>query len=189
MATLGTTAIAAQAMTTTLDSLHSMPSMAIGTALLTIAGQCMGAGRVEEAEYYTKKLCVIGWVLRISCGLIVVAATPFICRVSGLSEPASQLAFKMMSWIVMASVLFWVAGFVLPNTMRAAGDVTFCAVMSAISMWIFRVAFSAFLCRRMGVGLEGIWIAWFTDWAFRMVCYIIRYKSGAWKKKRVLDPA
>ena len=187
VATLGTTAIAAQAMTFTLDTLQSMPGQAIALGLLTVAGQCMGAGRIEETKYYTKKLCFICWGVLLVFSLGVMAITKPVTALSGLSAPAAELTFKLMCWITVAKLLCWVPSFVLPYTLRAAGDVAFSATVSALSMWVFRVAASALLCRVLGFGLEGVWLAWFADWLCRLTCYIWRYRSGRWEKKHVLS--
>lgn len=50
MSTLGTAAIAAQAMTNILEGLNGVAAMGIGYGLMTIVGQCMGAGRKDEAD-------------------------------------------------------------------------------------------------------------------------------------------
>ena len=188
VATLGTTAMAAQAMTHMLDCIQSMPGMAIGTGLLTVAGQCMGAGRIDEVKSNTKKLNVIAWCVLTSFSLMILPLVKPICGLSGLSADASALTFRMMVWITCAKILWWIPAFVLPNTLRATGDVGFSAAVSALSMWLFRVGLSALLCRVLGFGLEGVWIAWFADWICRLSCYIHRFLSGKWTKKRVLEP-
>ena len=68
VSTLGTTAIAAQAMTNILENLNGMAAIGVGVGLMTIVGQCMGADRKDEAVYYIKKLSVIAEVaIIVSC--------------------------------------------------------------------------------------------------------------------------
>ena len=55
VSTLGTTAIAAQAMTNILENLNGIAAIGVGVGLMTIVGQCLGAGRKDEAVYYIKK--------------------------------------------------------------------------------------------------------------------------------------
>lgn len=57
VSTLGTTAIAAQAMTNILENLNGMAAIGVGVGLMTIVGQCMGADRKDEAVYYIKIKC------------------------------------------------------------------------------------------------------------------------------------
>ena len=54
VSTLGTAAIAAQAMTNILENLNGIAAIGVGVGLMTIVGQCLGAGRKDEAVYYLK---------------------------------------------------------------------------------------------------------------------------------------
>lgn len=186
VATLGTAAIAAQAMTGTLDTIGSVPGMAVGIGTLTVVGQCMGAGRVDEAKRYTRKLCVISWSTLMTLSLMILAFSGLICRLGGLSADAAHLTERLLIYITIAKGLFWVPSFTLPNTLRASGDVAYTAIVSAASMWCFRVLLSAILCRFLGFGLEGVWLPWFADWVCRLTFYIGRYRSGKWQTKHVL---
>ena len=49
VSTMGTVAIAAQAMTNILESLNGVFGVGVGIGLMTVVGQCIGAGRKEEA--------------------------------------------------------------------------------------------------------------------------------------------
>ena len=186
VSTFSTAAIAAHAMTQTLDMVQGMPPMALGVGLLTVAGQCMGAGRVEEAKTYTKRFCLIAeCVMAVTC-LTVLAATPLVTRVSQMTPESEGLSFQLMVLISVGRMVLWVAAFTLPNGMRAAGDVRFAAGVSAASMWIFRVGLCLLLCRGFGVGLFGVWIAWLCDWLCRGTVYILRFRSGKWAQHQVL---
>lgn len=186
VATFSTAAIAAHAMTQTLDMVQSMPSMAIGIGLLTVVGQCMGAGRVEEAKTYTKRFCLMSEVTLALMSLLVVAGTPLITSVSRMTPESAGLTFRLLLLISAGKLMLWVLAFTLPQGMRAAGDVRFAAGVSAASMWIFRVGLCMLLCRGLGVGLFGVWIAWLCDWLCRTVAYVLRFRSGRWAAKQVL---
>lgn len=186
VSTLGTTAIAAQAMTQTLDSVHSMPCLAIGIGLLTIAGQCMGAGRPDEARRYIKRFCLLAEGVLAVMGVVIIAVTPAVTRISRMSPESAELTFRLTVLITVVKLVLWVVSFTLPNGLRAAGDVRFTAGVSAVSMWMFRVVLSMVLCRGFGVGLIGVWIGWFSDWLCRALVYIWRFHSGRWTTKQVL---
>ena len=53
---LGTAAIAANAIGNTMAGLAVLPGNGIALGMVTVVGQCMGAGRKDEARYYIKKL-------------------------------------------------------------------------------------------------------------------------------------
>lgn len=75
VSTLGTAAIAAQAMTNILENLNGIAAIGVGVGLMTIVGQCLGAGRKDEAVYYIKKLCVIAEIVVLVSCLVVFALT------------------------------------------------------------------------------------------------------------------
>ncbi len=186
VSTLGTVALAAQAMTHMLDMFQSYTGQAVGLALLTVVGTCLGAGRTDQARYYTKKLMIVVEVLIVTSGVVMLVITRPAIRLSGLSAEAGALTWRLMVAIVIVKAILWATSFTLPHTLRAAGDVSYAAAVSGASMWIFRVGLSWVLCRHCGFGLEGVWIAWFIDWLCRSTCYVTRYLSGKWEQKHVL---
>ncbi|MDY6317019.1 MAG: MATE family efflux transporter, partial [Oribacterium sp.] len=88
VSTLGTTSIAAQAMTVIFENLNGIAGGAIGLGLMTITGQTIGAGRREEAKYYVLKLMDIGEASIIfSCALVFAVCKP-VMLLAGM-EPAA----------------------------------------------------------------------------------------------------
>lgn len=184
---LGTTAIAANAIVTVLEYMGSMPSTAIGTGLMTVAGQCIGAGRLDEAKQNIKKLTLWATVVLVVVNYTILALTVPVTKLAGLEPEAAQLTFQVMLVISLVKPFLWPLSFIPTNGMRAAGDVKFGMVVSTISMWVCRVGLTAVLCRGMGVGLIGIWIGYFVDWFVRSVAFSLRYRSGKWTRHKVIE--
>ncbi len=187
VATLATAEIAAQAVINSLEYFTSLPSMAVGMGLVTVAGQCMGAGRAKEARHYTFVLTAWSEVLLLIFGIAIFLATGPVCRLSGLGTESTEIVIRMMRLITIVKPLIWVLGFTPSNTLRAAGDVKFSMLVSAGSMWIFRVLLCAVLIRGLGFGVLGVWIAMFVDWGDRAVWFTIRFFRGKWMQMHVLD--
>ncbi len=156
VSTLGTTAIAANAIVVVLENLSSMPSTAIGTGMMTVAGQCIGAGRMDEAKGYIKKLTIWGTLALAAADLIILAATIPVTKLTGLDTDAASMTFQVMLIISIVKPFLWPLSFLPINGMRAAGDVRFGMIFSTASMWISRVALTFVLCRVLGMGLVGI---------------------------------
>ena len=64
VSTLGTTAIAAQAMTNIMEMLNGTAVIGVGIGLMPVVGQSLGAGRKDEAVYYMKKQMIFRNTLR-----------------------------------------------------------------------------------------------------------------------------
>lgn len=186
VATLPTAQIAAQAVINTLEYFTSMPSMAVGLGLVTVAGQCMGAGRPQEAKRYSILLTIISEALVVGTGVLIFLAVGPVCHLSGLGAESTRIVARMMTVITVVKPFVWPVAFTLPNGMRAAGDVKFSMLVSAGSMWVFRVVLCVALIRGLGLGVEGVWIAMFVDWLDRDIWYTVRFCRGKWMQQKVL---
>lgn len=186
VSTLGTTAIAAQAMTNNLEMLNGTAAMGVGIGLMTIVGECIGAGREDEAVYYVKKLSCVAEMIIIGCCLLVFALTKPITMLGGMEPESARMCFQMMAWITVVKPLVWVVSFIPAYGMRAAGDVRFSMITSCVSMWVFRFCLCVFLIRVMGMGPLAVWFGMFTDWTIRGIVFIWRFHSRKWLRHKVV---
>lgn len=186
VSTMGTVAIAAQAMTTILENLNGMAATGIGIGLMTIVGQCIGAGRKDEAVYYIKKLIIISEVCMILNCLLVYALAYPVTVIGAMEKESAALCMHMMGWITIVKPIIWVASFVPAYGMRAAGDVKFSMVVSTISMWVSRVSLCVFLVKVFGLGPMAVWIGMFADWGVRGAIFLWRFHSKKWLEYKVI---
>lgn len=186
VSTLGTTAIAAQAMTNNLEMLNGTAAMGVGIGLMTIVGECIGAGREDEAVYYVKKLSCVAEMIIIGCCLLVFALTKPITILGGMEPESARMCFQMMAWITVVKPLVWVVSFIPAYGMRAVGDVRFSMITSCVSMWVFRFCLCVFLIRVIGMGPLAVWFGMFTDWTIRGIVFLWRFHSRKWLKHKVV---
>ena len=186
VSTLGTSAIAAQAMTNILENLNGIAAIGVGVGLMTIVGQCLGAGRQDEAVYYIKKLCVIAEVIIIISCLGVFALTKPITILGGMEKESADMCFHMVMWITIVKPLVWIMAFIPGYGLRAAGDVKFSMIVSCCTMWACRFCLCVFLIRVMGFGPMGVWIGMFADWTLRGIIFTWRFHSRKWLQHKVI---
>ena len=185
--TLGTAAIAANAVANTTTTFLNIPANAVGMAALTVVGQCLGAGEKEQAVYYSRRLLLTAycgaWVMNLSAFFF---ANRMVVSLFHLSPEAQTMALEVMLWFNIVSLFFWPSSFTLPNILRAAGDARFTMAVSILSMWVFRVGF----CYVMVLGFHGrllsIWMGMFLDWVFRSLCFFVRFARGRWMEQSVI---
>lgn len=186
VSSLGTVAIAAQAMTIIFENVNGMAAVGIGIGLMTVVGQSIGAGRQEEAKYYIVKLAGYAEIaMIISCILVYIAAQP-VTVLAGMSEESTALCMQMILAITIVKPLLWVPSFTPPNGLRAAGDVRFSMITATLTMWLCRVALSIFLMRVVKTGPIGVWYGMFADWGVRGVIFTIRFVRGKWLRFKVI---
>ena len=186
VSTLGTAAIAAQAMTNILENLNGIAAIGVGVVLMTIVGQCLGAGRKDEAIYYIKKLCVIAEIVIIVSCLTVYALARPVTILGGMEKSSAAMCIHMITWITIVKPLVWTMAFVPGYGLRAAGDVKFSMITSCCTMWACRFCLCIFLIKVLGFGPMGVWIGMFADWTVRGILFTWRFHSRRWLKHKVI---
>lgn len=182
----GTAQIAANAVANNLDSMGCIAGQAMNLAMITVVGQCMGAGEKDQAVWYTKKLWKFTYRITAIVNSIILLSLPFILNIYSLSPEARRFAFILV-WIHDGcAILLWPTSFTMPNALRASGDVKFAMIVSVASMFIFRIGFSVILGIHLGLGAIGVWIAMVFDWLCRVSFYTWRFLSRKWLNFKVI---
>lgn len=186
VSSLGTSAIAANAVMNNFASMTNIPGTAINMTAITIIGQCCGAGKKDQAEYYGKRFMMINYLL-----LLVVCYALYLTRIPILSlynlgDETMPLALQVVDLMLLQQLLFWTPSFGIPNYLRAAGDAKYPMYVSIASMWVFRVTGARILGITLGWGLPGVCWAMYIDWYCRILFFVPRYFSGRWKTKKVI---
>ena len=187
--TFGTSAVAANAIANSVAGVVNVPGMALGLAIITVVGRCMGAGATDQAVTYTKRLVGVCYLfmLVMSTGMFFLA--DFLVSLFNLSPEAVGMAAQVLRICAVGNVIFWPMSFTLPNSLRAAGDAVFTMMVSLCSMFACRVALSYVLACYWGLnlGLAGVWLAMVADWIVRSFLFLLRYWRGSWKKIKVIE--
>lgn len=182
----GTAQIAANAVANNLDSMGCIAGQAMNLAMITVVGQCMGAGEKEQAIWYTKKLWKLTYKIMVVMNSIILVSLPLILNIYSLSPDARRYAYILVCIHDGCAMLLWPTSFTMPNALRASGDVKFTMVVSVASMFIFRIGFSVILGIHFGLGAIGVWIAMVLDWICRVSFYSWRFMSRKWLNFKVI---
>ena len=184
--TLGTAAIAANAVANSVSTMANIPGATMNLAMIPVVGRCLGAGDKKQAKKYS--LLLMGLAM---LGLGITNAALFILLPEvvtwfHLSAEAAAMCTTVVHWFNLFSILFWAMSFTLPNALRSGGDAKFTMLVSIVSMWLFRVILSYFFVLQMHMGLTGVWFGMFVDWICRSICFGIRFYSGKWMEHKVI---
>lgn len=184
--TLGTSAIAANAVANSVSTLANIPGNTMSLAMIPVIGQCLGAGEKKQAQRYSVTLLGIAIT-----GLTVTNAAlfflmPEVVTWFNLSAEASAMCTHVVHWFNLFSIFFWATSFTLPNALRAGGDAKFTMSVSIVSMWLFRVILSYIFVLQFHLGLTGVWFGMFIDWICRSLCFLVRFARGKWMEHKVI---
>ena len=180
----GTSQVSANAVAGNIDRLGIIIGQAMGLAMVTVVGQCVGARDTKQATYYIKKLLLWTFIAQgITNALIVAFVGPLVDFYDTLAPQTRELAMKLSTMHASLAILFWPVSFVLPNALRASNDVKFTMWVGIGSMLACRIFGSWLLCVHFEMGAVGVWIAMITDWVCRTAFFVPRTISGKWKTK------
>lgn len=185
-ATLGTSAIAANAVANTVATVANIPGNTIGLAVIPVIGRCLGAGDKEQAKRYAKQLLAMAAIGLAVMNIAVYACIPFVSEAYHLTKAAKEMCIEVIRLFCIFSIFFWALSFTLPQVLRSGGDAKYTMSISILSMWIFRVVLSYYFVQQMDMGLTGVWLGMCIDWICRSIFFGIRFLGGKWMEHRVI---
>ena len=186
VALFGTYQIAANGVAQSIWSLAALVGVAMGPVFITVIGQCVGAGDLEAAEYYFKKLGKYTLAVSIGWNLIILALTPLVLEFYVLEPETKQLVLLL----VLIHNVFNAGAFpysgAFSNGLRAAGDVRFTMKVSLASTIVGRLFLSYVLGVVMDIGVVGLAWAMAADWTIRAFLFLWRERTGKWREFQVI---
>lgn len=160
-------------------------AMSIGQASQIMIGHLVGAKEYDEAyrqglrSYRTALLISV-----ITCTIGILLRKPLL---GFFTDNADVIAIGSTILLMNAVLEFGrTTNIVIIACMRGAGDVYFPTICAVMSNWIISVAGSYLFAVVFGMGIYGLWIALAADEIVRGIMMFIRWKSGAWRNKRVV---
>ena len=184
VSSLGTVAIASYAVASNLVTFEYLVGNAIGLGIITIVGQCVGAGEWEQAKQYTKKLVLVNYAaLVVICSLMILFRNQVV-GIYNLSPEATRTSAEMLFAHSLAMVV-WPLAFTIPYSLRASFDAPFTMYVSVASMWIFRIASAYFFVKVLNLGVMGVWYGMYIDWVFRGLLFVKRFHHFGQKRKNL----
>lgn len=183
---MGTYAIATNAIATSLVNVMQIPAAALSIAIVTVVGQCIGGGNLEDARKFIRSFL---WLCSIFSTLTFLLLMPLYMPLVSVFAPPADIVDDIF-WVVflttLAQIPLWPISFILPSALRAAGDSRFTSISSMLSMWLFRVVFGYLLGITLGLGVLGVWLAMCCEWGVRGVIFLWRFRGKNWYKNRLI---
>ena len=182
VSSLGTVAIASYAVAGNLVTFEYLVGNAIGLGIITIVGQCVGAGEWEQAKQYTKKLVLVNYAALVVVCTFMILFRNQVVGIYNLSPEATKTSAEMLFAHSLAMVV-WPLAFTIPYSLRASFDAPFTMYVSVASMWIFRIASAYFFVKVLNLGVMGVWYGMYIDWVFRGLLFVNRFHHFGQKRK------
>lgn len=181
---LGTTALAAFNVVIQLNSIAFMPAFGLGSAGAILVGESLGRRDVASARRYVRLTLTVAAAWMVSVGVVYFALPEALMRL--FAHPGPTLAeFLAMGTLMLIFSAFWqlfdAVGITLSESLRAAGDTTWCMLVRVVLSWFVFIPGAWFFVIQRGGGVTAVMLM--------MVAYILllawafarRFLSGKWQ--------
>ena len=186
ISTLGTAAIAANAVGNAITIFGVLPGFAINMGITAVISRCVGAGSYDQAKYYNKKLIAIVYISHLFTNIAILLLLPTILSIYNMSDYTNSLVTQIILWHTVFAILVWPIAYTLPGTFRGAGDARYPMYVSIAVMFLCRLGLAYILVWYFDMNVIGTWFAMFIDWFVRAGLYVYRYFSGKWMEYRAV---
>lgn len=139
MGHLGTDAVAANSIANIAKNLIASLAGGIGNGGSIMVGNELGAGRLETAKAYGRKLCHIAVVSGILSGIFLLLLSPLVLEITDLSPQAEEYLRWMLAMCAVYMVGKYVNGTTIAGIFCAGGDSRFGFLCDAVTLWCFTV--------------------------------------------------
>jgi len=181
VATLGTVALAAHAISINVESLSFMPGLAVGTAATILVGQNLGANRPLEAVRSGWESWKVGAAIMGLMGVFFFLFPAPLIEVFFTRDPPIVSYGVLTLRIVAFAQIPMATAFVISGALRGAGDTRYVLYITVLSVWTIRLVTTYLLVVFWETGLAGAWLAMSADWLVRAILVTGRYRRGRWK--------
>lgn len=168
-----------------LNNIGSVVGSGVGTSCLTVIGQAVGTGDVDQCKYYMKKMFLISFIANAICVGLIMGTAHWLVRLYSYPEEAYTIALHCLYLALSFQFVTYPLSFTTPGILKATSDVKYVMWSAIISMALMRVGLCFILTTDLlpfRMGAMGFWIGMCSDWVLRSVLFMSRLLSGRWKK-------
>lgn len=179
VSTFGTVTDAAFGAALRIDGVAFLPALTIGMAVSTLAGQNIGAGRLDRVRQ------VFWWGLALSGGisllitLVVISMPATLLRAFSAAPEVLAIGSGYLRIVGITYVLYAVM-FVSNGIINGAGHTLATTLITVLALGGLRIPL-AFLLPRYLPGPTGVWVAMLASVAVGMLLSLAYYAAGHWQ--------
>ena len=182
----GTSVIATRVYGNMLANVCYVYSLAIGQATQVVIGYLSGAGREDEVENRVWSVSVISLVVSLALTILIYFNSDAVFGIFS-KDPVVLALGKKIIFIEIFLEIGRAINIVMTKCLIAAGDVYYPVLTTLTFSWVVAVGGSYILGVKLGLGLQGVWLAMMMDELIRAVIFAIRFKSCKWKNKSMIE--
>ncbi|MCM1173691.1 MAG: MATE family efflux transporter [Blautia sp.] len=182
----GTEAMAAYGIGNKINSLITLPTNSVGSAVATIVGQNVGAKQYERAEK-GYRVSMLGSVVFLFAGGMILSRAPISTAIVGIFSGDGEVVGMAADFL--SIMAFWCfANGVYNSSMglfQGSGHTEVTMIIDAARLWVFRFATLYIGEVWLHLGVRSVWYSVVVSNGLSAVILYIVYRTGYWRKKRI----
>lgn len=182
MGHLGTDAVAANSIANIIKNLIVCFCIGISTGGDIIIGNELGAGRLDTAKEYGRKLCRLSVILGIISGIVMFMLSPIILKFSNLSDTANDY----LKWMTVMCSAYMVGKSVnmtiIDGIFCAGGDSKFGLLCDTVTMWCITVPLGFISAFALKLPVLAVYLIVNLDEMVKLPAVYKHYKKYLWVK-------
>lgn len=182
----GTVAITTKVYTSMIANLTYVYAISFAQASQIAMGYWVGAGDLKKVERNIWRYIGISMAVCMTMNTVFLL---FSNQVFGLFTQDPEVLALARKLLIIEYVLEFGRSInvVMVRSLVTTGDIYAPLTAGVISQWLVAAGLGYFFSIVLGWKLPGIWLAMALDEFLRGIVFVIRFKSGAWKKKRLIE--
>ncbi len=186
---IGTEAVAAINICTTIEELVFVPFIAITLAGAVMIGHQVGAGDHRNADIYARRLILMTFIGSIIGGVVLVIFTPYILTLYRLNDITAGYLQSLL--VIFAFILCIRMGnmIVFVGIIRAGGDTRYSLKIEMLTMWLIGVPFAFLGAFVLHLSVPWVYFLVMMEEVIKFFIGIRYYKTKRWIHDLVGQPA
>ena len=188
MASLGDTTVAALNAVIAVNSIAFMPAFGLASAGAILAGQAIGRDDKDSVWPQMKLTLICCWIWMGAIGAIELLAPHTVLSLFG--DRGSDLVAIGAPMLAISALwqLFDAVGITVSETLRAAGDTTWTAIVRLAIAWLVFAPSAYLVVTYTNGGAEGAMACLVAYLALLALALGYRFRSNAWRKIELIEP-
>ncbi len=180
----GTVAVAAHTLTQQVDQFMYIAGTGLGQASGVLAGQNLGANQPQRAEKSAWYSIMLGTVIMVIGSIVILLWGR---NLVAIFNNEADLVAMGNTFLRIQIITYLVYGFalVIQQCLNGVGDTIPVMLVVLISIFVVQIPLAFLLTRYTGLGVYGTRWAMVIGTVVMVVCYVVYFKLGRWKRQMV----
>lgn len=169
---MGDDHVSAFSITTSVESIIHIVPLALAYVVQILAGKYTGAGEKKQALSVSVWVTVASTVIHILISLIAFLFAKQLVAMYTSNENVIKIATETMRIGLLIMPIGWSGGNVLPAGIRGMGNVKFPALILILSLWLYKIPATWYLCSVLNKGAQGRMLVYAVEFVVYTLCFV-----------------